>query len=74
MSLDEKISRYGIVQVGIWMLVSLAAVNWGTAELLDVNLLTYVPGEFRSLVVVVIAAAGVVNLVETATDVEVVDA
>jgi uncharacterized membrane protein YuzA (DUF378 family) len=73
MALNDKINRYGIVQVTVWLVVAVAAVNWGTAEFLDINLVaSLLPASAEKATYGVIAAAGAVNLIELLTDFEVI--
>jgi uncharacterized membrane protein YuzA (DUF378 family) len=73
MSLSTKINRYGIIQVAVWLVVAVAAVNWGTAEFLDINLVAaLLPPSIEKLTYGVIAAAGAANIVELVTDFEVI--
>jgi uncharacterized membrane protein YuzA (DUF378 family) len=54
-----------IINLGSWLLAALAAINWGTVELFDTNLLTdtaALPAETASIAYIVIGIAGVVNL------------
>lgn len=73
MALNTKINRYGIIQVAVWLVVAVAAVNWGTAEFLDINLVAmFLPPSIEKLTYGVIAAAGAANIVELVTDYEVI--
>jgi uncharacterized membrane protein YuzA (DUF378 family) len=73
MALNDKINRYGIIQVAVWLIVAVAAVNWGAVEFLDVNLVeSLLPASVQKISYGVVAAAGVVNIVELVTDVEVI--
>jgi uncharacterized membrane protein YuzA (DUF378 family) len=61
-----KVDRYGYFPVLVWVITAIAALNWGTVELLDLNLVTeLIPGEFQSVVYIVIGAAGLLDLLET---------
>lgn len=66
MSVQDKVDRYGYFPVLVWVITGIAALNWGTVELLDLNLVTtLVPGEFQAVVYIIIGAAGLLDLLET---------
>jgi len=57
---------------GIWVVVALGALNWGTVELMDFNLLTdllQLSSEMESAAKVLIGAAGAINLVQLGSEV-----
>lgn len=54
-----------IINLGSWLLAAVAAINWGTVELFDTNLITDtagLPSETASIVYIIIGVAGVINL------------
>lgn len=72
LDIRKAVDRHGIAQVAAWLLVDVAALNWGLVELFDVNLVAdTLPADATGIVYLVVAAAGLVGLLENLTDVEV---
>jgi uncharacterized membrane protein YuzA (DUF378 family) len=51
--------------VGIWIVLSVAAINWGLVAQFDLNLVTEIFGESDYIVFLVIGGLGLVDLLET---------